>query len=209
MSEAASANQRLVLEFFRLWSRVYDSPLFQWVYFGRVHSKLLDAANGLLPKNALDVGCGTGELLFKCAARWPNAHFTGVDLSPDMLAKARTKNYAAKVDLVEGSVYQLPFPDSTFDFVTNSISSHYYLEAEKACSEIARVLAPGGIFLQAVLTNGILRHVPGPWKDGFEIPGAVYPSPDRQEKLLQEAGLVVRHKERLPVGAWLFECQKP
>jgi ubiquinone/menaquinone biosynthesis C-methylase UbiE len=207
-SATVTANDSTVLNLFRLWSTVYDRPIFQWVYYGRVHDRLLDAATHLAPTRILDVGCGTGELLVKCAERWPDAELVGVDLSGAMLAKARAKPWGNRPPtLTEGNVYHLPFERGGFDLVFNSISSHFYRDGEGAFGEIARVTAAGGRFYQASLGNGLLRFLPGPWKDGLSIPSATYRSPQAQSALLAGAGFKV---ERLSpyLNTWLYECRR-
>jgi SAM-dependent methyltransferase len=198
-----------VISLFRLWSPIYDSPIFQWVYYGRIHDRFLDAARDLAPARILDVGCGTGELLVKCAHRGPRAELVGVDLSRSMLARARAKAWGKRrPTLQEANVYDLPFAGGAFDLVFNSISSHFYRDGERAFSELARVTARGGHFYQASLGNGLLRFVPGPWKDRLSIPSAVYRSPGEQSALLAIAGFEVEQVSRHFGNTWFYECRR-
>lgn len=189
MMPSEPRHQSLVKGIFRWWSHVYDRPIFQWTIFARVHRRLLEAASALEPKRVLDIGCGTGELLMSVARHWPRAELSGVDLSPDMLAKAFSKDYGRPVHFAEGSVYELPFESDAFDLVLNSISSHFYLEGERAFSEMARVLQSGGTLLQASLTTGVLGRVPKLAHRSVVVPGAVYRGPGDQRRLIEGAGL--------------------
>jgi trans-aconitate 2-methyltransferase len=47
------------------------------------------------PKAVVDLGCGAGNMMPLLAARWPDATLTGVDGSPEMLARARKDHPAA------------------------------------------------------------------------------------------------------------------
>ena len=208
MPPKPAREERAVLNLFRLWSRAYDWPVFQKVYYGRIHEKMLRRAGGLSPRRILEVGCGTGELLLACSRKWPQAELSGLDLSAHMLEKARAKDYGRKARLVEGNVYAPPFEDGSFDLVVNSISSHFYEDGPRAFGEMGRVTAPGGRLLQASLDNGFFRFLPGPWKEAVHVPSAVYRSPQAQQKLLEGAGFRVEHSGRVAANAYLYECVK-
>jgi ubiquinone/menaquinone biosynthesis C-methylase UbiE len=201
-------HESLIKAIFRWWSHVYDQPIFQWTIFSRVHRRLLEAADGLEPKHVLDVGCGTGELLLSIAHRWPRAELSGVDLSPDMLAKACRKNYGHPVHFAEGSVYELPFERDAFDLVLNSISSHFYVEGERAFSEIARVTSPGCTLLQASLTSGVLARLPKLANRSVAVPGAVYRGTGEQRRLIEGAGFEVVESYAILPGVRLYHCVK-
>jgi ubiquinone/menaquinone biosynthesis C-methylase UbiE len=197
---------RVVEPLFRLWSKVYDLPFFQ-AYYGRVHDRILARAPEQV-SSALDVGCGTGELLVKAARRWPQAHLAGLDLSADMLARGRDKDYGgAEVDLVEGSVYAMPFADGSFDLVTNTVSSHFYRDFPAAIAEIARVTAPGGTLAMASLGNGLARLLPGPLGEQAAVGVMIYRSPALQRRMLEDGGFAVDRIERLPMG-WLYLARR-
>jgi ubiquinone/menaquinone biosynthesis C-methylase UbiE len=96
--------------------------------------------------SVLDVGCGTGELLVRLAAKYPNARLSGLDPVPEMLAVARTK-LSENVDLRAGWANELPWPDGAFDVVVSCNMFHYITYPVAAVQEMERVLRPGGRFV--------------------------------------------------------------
>ena len=97
----------------------------------------------------LDVGCGTGELLSRLAARYPDARLSGLDPVPEMLEVAKGK-LSAGVDLRVGWANELPWPDAAFDVVVSCNMFHYITHPVAAIREMERVLRPGG---QIVITD--------------------------------------------------------
>ena len=91
----------------------------------------------------LDVGCGTGELLSRLAAKYPAAQLVGLDPVPAMLQVAREK-LSASVDLRLGWANQLPWPDNSFEVVISCNVFHYVSHPVAAIREMERVLRPGG-----------------------------------------------------------------
>jgi trans-aconitate methyltransferase len=77
---------------FDRWAATYDQSVLQRLYFGPVHSKMLDLLVQKGPKDApsciIDVGCGTGRLLRLASARWPEARLFGADPAENMVAEA-------------------------------------------------------------------------------------------------------------------------
>jgi ubiquinone/menaquinone biosynthesis C-methylase UbiE len=105
-----------------------------------------------VPKNAmiLDVGCGGGRTVQKLAALAPEGKVVGLDYSAASVAVSRDTNAqeiaAGRVQIEQGSVVALPFPDHTFDIVT-AVETHYYWPDLSAnVREILRVLKAGGTF---------------------------------------------------------------
>ena len=89
----------------------------------------------------LEVGCGTGLLLERLAQVARTAR--GIDLSPGMLEKARSRG----LDVQQGSATALPFPDASFD-LTCSFKVLAHVEAiETALAEMIRVTRPEGVVL--------------------------------------------------------------
>ncbi len=91
----------------------------------------------------LDIGCGTGELLSRLAAKYPSARLAGLDPVPEMLEVARGK-VSAEVDLRVGWANELPWPDNSFDLVVSCNMFHYITHPVDAVREMERVLRPGG-----------------------------------------------------------------
>jgi ubiquinone/menaquinone biosynthesis C-methylase UbiE len=122
-----------------------------------------------VPKNAaiLDVGCGGGRTVQRLAALAPEGKVTGLDYSAASVAVSRDRNAqeieAGRVQIEQGSVAALPFPDRTFDVVT-AVETHYYWPDLPAnVREVLRVIKPGGTFALIAETyrGGPLRLVYG------------------------------------------------
>jgi len=100
-----------------------------------------------LPKiesdHVLDVGCGTGELLFRIAGNFPRALLAGIDPVPEMLAVAKEK-LPEHVEFRVGYANALPWPDETFDVVVSCNMFHYITHPVPALREMTRVLRHGG-----------------------------------------------------------------
>jgi ubiquinone/menaquinone biosynthesis C-methylase UbiE len=92
----------------------------------------------------LDVAAGTGRQAFSLARRGNSV--TGLDLSPDMLAVARSKNRYANAALVEGDATALPFEDASFDVTHIAFALHDMPPAMRplVLAEMRRVTRPGG-----------------------------------------------------------------
>jgi ubiquinone/menaquinone biosynthesis C-methylase UbiE len=102
------------------------------------------------PDSILDVGCGTGELLFQLKSRM-NTELAGLDLSSNMLEVAR-KKLGNNADLRQGDAESLPWQASRFDLVLCTLSFHHYPQPVQALTEMWRVLKPGGTLLLADIT---------------------------------------------------------
>jgi ubiquinone/menaquinone biosynthesis C-methylase UbiE len=101
---------------------------------------------------ALDQGCGPGAISFALAeTAHPEAQITGIDISEDQLAYARSRAeaFGCKPEFRKMSMDRLDFPDNHFDVVTACMSIHETPPDVRraAISETARVLKPGGIFV--------------------------------------------------------------
>jgi SAM-dependent methyltransferase len=107
-------------------------------------------------KTALELGCGTGLFLSRAAASGAAIH--AVDLSVDLLDKAREKTKGLPlVTLSRGNAEALPFRDSSFDAVYGSSILHH-LDLDAALAELRRVLKPGGRLVFAE-PNAINPHL--------------------------------------------------
>ena len=103
---------------------------------------LVDTVVAAAPRRVLEVGCGWGELA-EWIARETGAEVVAVDLSPRMVELASERGIAATV----ADVQALPFADASFDVVVAAWMLYHVPDLDRALSEIARVLRPGGTFV--------------------------------------------------------------
>ena len=140
MSDAA------VRDAYRRWAPIYDFTFGQIADAGRRHAvKLINRRKG----RVLEVGVGTG-LSLPCYGS--HLTITGIDLSPEMLEKARGR--AKKLDNVEGlhemDASALAFPDESFETVVAMYVMTVVPEPDRVMRELERVCAAGG---EVILVN--------------------------------------------------------
>lgn len=93
---------------------------------------------------ALDVGCGTGNMLEKLSSQFERV--VGMDLSEEMLCRASsTAKEEDNLKLVRGKASDLPFPDNSFDMVSAYSVLHHLPGFSEPISEMVRVLREGGV----------------------------------------------------------------
>lgn len=108
-------------------------------------AKMYRSAGALGPhKKALEIGCGTG--IFTALIARSGADITAVELSPELVERARAQNPAPNVKYLVMNVEELAFPENSFDCVYGSSVLHH-LNLPKALPEMLRVLKPGGNFV--------------------------------------------------------------
>ena len=99
-------------------------------------------------ERVLDLGSGAGmDSLIAAQMVGPKGSVSGIDMTPEMLAKARASAEEMGLDnvgFVEGEVESLPFPDGTFDVVVSNGVIDLIPDKDSVFSEIFRVLQPGG-----------------------------------------------------------------
>jgi SAM-dependent methyltransferase len=107
-------------------------------------AKLVKFAQVSPGQRVLDVGCGTGVVAVTAARR--GAKVSGLDLSPDLLQRARENAVTAGVDIdfLEGDAEALPYPDATFNIVLSQFGHIFAPRPEVAVREMLRVLKLGG-----------------------------------------------------------------
>lgn len=78
------------------------------------------------PERVLELGIGTGETTSRLLARFPGAHVTGLDASPEMVFRAREVAHELQLARMED-----PLPDGPWDLVISVLSVHYLSDEHK------------------------------------------------------------------------------
>ena len=121
---------------------------------------ILDGVEAGPGARVLDLACGTGAMMRRLAARLPDAHLFGADISRDQLRAARQKS--SWLMLVESDAVALPFKDGTFDVVHWSWLLEHVppTRAVDILREVRRVLAAGGHCWMTEVDNDSLAFWP-------------------------------------------------
>ena len=143
----------------------------------------------------LDVACGVGASIIQ-VARETGADGLGVDLSGELLAKARSAAAAGQLDgrvrFLEGDAEALPLEDETVDAVLSECAFCTFPDKPTAASEMARVLRPGGRLALADVVAEPARLPPElVTVQGWVACIAGARPPDELRALLEDAGLHV------------------
>ena len=201
---------------YRRWAPVYDFTFGLIAEAGRKNAvQIINRRKG----RVLEVGVGTG-LSLPCYGS--HLTITGIDLSPEMLAKAQDKierralrNVVALHEMDAGA---LAFPDESFDTVVAMYVMTVVPEPDRVMRELERVCAAGG---EVILVNhfsqdegvrGFIERRLAPFAEIHRLAprfrarsGAGLRRPQaRRAPFAQAAGAV--HHAALRQGAWLRNC---
>ena len=170
-------------------------------------------------QRALDAACGSGDVALRLARR--GAVVTGVDFCGPMLAAARVRRGAERVEWLEADVHRLPLDDGSVDVATLAFGLRNLTDPAGALCELRRVLRPGGrlVVLEFLRpTGGLRRRLLDLWVQGVMPLSAGIIARDRQAyrylarsigsfadldeltRLQAAAGLEVLRSRRLTAG---------
>ena len=141
-----------VREAYRIWAPIYDYSFGVLAWPGRsLAVQKLNEAEG----KVLEIGVGTGLSLPRYK---PSLDVTGIDLSPDMLAKAEERVESLKLPrktLLVMDASRLSFPDESFDAAAVMYVMTVVPDPAAVMAEMWRVLRPGGM---AIVVNHFSRE---------------------------------------------------
>jgi ubiquinone/menaquinone biosynthesis C-methylase UbiE len=109
-------------------------------------------------EQVLEVAVGTGLILSEVARLNPNGLNAGIDISEGMLQKARSKakDTPAKIELKQGSAFEIPYPTGGFDLLINGYMFDLlpFTAIPQALDEFKRVLKKEGRLVLINMTEG-------------------------------------------------------
>ena len=164
------ANARIIDHAFDRAAHSYDTTA---TIQAEVAETLVTSAPVFAPRSILDIGCGTGFVLTRAAARWPQAQLTGLDLAPAMLSEAKRKIARLSILRADAGTCDL---DQRFDLIFSSMMLHWLAQPAEILRRWQRWLTPQGVLCVAVPVAGSL----GAWRDLCDEAGVghgVWPFP--------------------------------
>jgi phosphatidylethanolamine/phosphatidyl-N-methylethanolamine N-methyltransferase len=128
-----------------------QAAFYDWA-FGAVSAparrRAIARVNALPGRRVLEVGVGTGLALPHYA---PDKHVTGIDLSADMLARARKRaadlNLQNVDELLELDAEDTGLPSSSFDIAAGMFVASVVPHPDRLLAELRRLVRPGGHIL--------------------------------------------------------------
>jgi len=113
------------------------------------YDEMTDRLLEYLPPSAasiLELGCGTGNLTLKLAAKYPEAKLTLVDAAPEMLEIAKTRLGSRPATFVATTFESMSFDSASVDLVASTISLHHVRDKAPLYRALRRMIRPGGTF---------------------------------------------------------------
>jgi arsenite methyltransferase len=118
----------------------------------------------------LDLGSGAGFDCFLAATKvGPKGKVIGVDMTPEMIEKARKnakKNGVENVEFRLGEIENLPVRDNSVDVVISNCVINLSADKRRVFQEVYRVLKPGGRI--AISDIALLKELPGKIRESME-----------------------------------------
>lgn len=144
MEQTQEYDDKLVTLLEALWGDGYLSP------GGDAETAMVLDGLDLAGRRVLDIGSGTGGCAFFIHQHFAPASVTGIDVEVGVVEKANadatSRGVAGAVRFVAVEPGPLPFDDGAFDVVFSKDSIVHIDDKHTLAAEIARVLAPGGVF---------------------------------------------------------------
>jgi len=128
----------------------------------RIMIELMGDANR---KRVLDLGCGSGTLIWRIAEEYPDAEIYGVDPSELMVQRSVVRfKEQPNVHIAIGTAVQVPMPTDYINCVMSNLALHHVKPEERAAcaAEIARVLKPGGRLIYTDMFSDVVGPIDDP-----------------------------------------------
>ncbi len=146
-------------------------------------------------ESIVDFGCGTGDLAARIAES--GAVVLGVDISPEMVVRARKKHPHISFERGDGTSWRSPQP---FDAVFSNAALHWMRDAGAVVKTIASNLRIGGRFVAEFGGHGNVKDIVQAMRDTLEARGRMdafvmpwyFPKVGEYASLLEQEGFEVR-----------------
>jgi SAM-dependent methyltransferase len=102
----------------------------------------------------LDVGCGTGSLLFELADNKAHRMLAGIDASEIYVAAAQAAAKDPRIEIRHGDACAMPYADDSFDAALSQLVLQFVPHPGEAVAEMRRVVRLGGTVAAAVWNSG-------------------------------------------------------
>lgn len=108
----------------------------------------------------LEVGCGRGIALPVLDRLCSPRRLVGLDVDPELLVEAaeNLREHGTAAELCAADIRRMPFADEAFDVIVDFGTLYHIARPQVASAEIARVLAPGGMFVHETKAAQLLSH---------------------------------------------------
>jgi SAM-dependent methyltransferase len=161
-------------------------------------------------KTALDLACGTGRIGVWLRSR-STAPVDGIDLTPEMLDVARAKGLYRT--LHQGDVTRTRLPAGAYDLCLQSLADEHLPDLGPLYREVARVAAPGGVFVivgfhPQFLMAGMPTHFERTPGEPVTIRSYVHLLSDHAKAALASGWALAEMDEALVDAAWLRKKPK-
>jgi SAM-dependent methyltransferase len=120
----------------------YERFMGRWS--ARLGAPFLDFVSTSDGDEILDVGCGTGSLVESIAQSTKAARVVGVDPVEGFIGFCRARFPESRFSFDQGSAFDLPYSDGTFDCALSLLVLMLIPDPDKAAGEMRRVTKPGG-----------------------------------------------------------------
>ena len=180
------------VKLFERVARWYDGKINRTLFFESAYRKIIqllqDECGDVFRSDArvVDIACGTGEIIFRLANKYPQAKFIGIDFTDEMLKKTKDKTAGLNnVELQKANVEKLPFADCSVDLIICSDAFHHFYNPEQALAECHRVLKSNGFLLlvDIALKNNLPMSLVAPIFKRIEHAKEYYSKKDLRQML--------------------------
>lgn len=122
------------------------------------------------PARAADLGCGPGNSTALLCARWPGTEVEGLDISPEMLERARVSGVPARWTLADLATWEAP---GAYDVVFSNAALQWLPDHASLLPRLMAAVRPGGVLAfqvpcnMAAPSHALMREVAarGPWTE--------------------------------------------